>query len=178
MRVTVQWVNPPRNPDGKFGNIKSSDDKTIMVPVDQLGQFERGKSYDVPIKTQIWGKGPDAKEFTVIAGNALPVGFARPPEQQRSMARYQEQATNFAQPYPAAQGSPPDDFPPSDTVGRDDPPPPPVASYAPPRGNPEARGIFATGIVGRAMGSGKFTASEIEVLLQAALEAYDRRMGG
>jgi len=54
--------------------------------------------------------------------------------------------------------------------------PAPVAApaYRPPAADKDGRAIFVTGVVGRAMGSGKFTASEILVLTQAAGEAYDR----
>ena len=42
-----------------------------------------------------------------------------------------------------------------------------------PAGTDQARHIYVTGIVGRAMGSGKFTASEIAVLTSEANRAFD-----
>ena len=146
MRATISFVNHPTKPDAKYGNLKTSDNQRIMVPIANLGQYERGRTYDIPTQTKTWTPG----EPPVIV----------------------------AQPYQEAPADPPDLFPPSDTVGRTSPPPAPAATPAPFRGNPEARGIFLTGVVGRAMGSGKFAASEIEVLLDAAMAAYDRKLGG
>jgi hypothetical protein len=39
------------------------------------------------------------------------------------------------------------------------------------------RSIFATAVVGRSMGSGKFDREHIEPLLAAALAAFDRHLG-
>jgi len=44
-------------------------------------------------------------------------------------------------------------------------------------GESAARQIFVTGIVGRAMGSGKFTPSDLEALTSAAITAYDKHLG-
>jgi hypothetical protein len=52
------------------------------------------------------------------------------------------------------------------------PAPPPLQTAAP-RNVDTDKHIFVTGIVGRAMGSGKFAASEVRVLTQAALEAFE-----
>jgi len=61
------------------------------------------------------------------------------------------------------------------------PPPPAPAASAPPAGHNSARMsnvdpkdvfIFVTGVVGRAMGSGKYDVSDIDLLTKAAIEAY------
>jgi hypothetical protein len=175
MRATISFVNHPKTPDGKYGNLKTNDNQRIMVPVQNLGQYERGRTYDIPTSTKTWT--PGEPPVIVAVGDPLPVGFIQQPQTRQAPS---PAPTNYAQPYEAARGAlmdPPDDFPPSDTVGRSGLPQAPAPSPAPFRGNPEARGIFLTGVVGRAMGSGKFSASEIEVLLVAAMDAYDRRMG-
>jgi hypothetical protein len=175
MRFTAKFVNQPRDQvNGKFGNIKTTEDRIIMVPVGMLNHYVRGGTYDMPVEETTWGKGDDAKPVIVAHGMPQLVGQVGP--NAMNVAYYPPPPGGYAG--QQAQGSPPGGFPPSDNVGRANPPPPPAASPAPPRGNPEARSIFATGVVGRALGSGKFTASEIDVLLQGALEAYDRRLGG
>lgn len=44
-------------------------------------------------------------------------------------------------------------------------------------GEAAARQIFVTGIVGRALGSGKFTISDMDALASAAAAAYDKHLG-
>jgi hypothetical protein len=44
-------------------------------------------------------------------------------------------------------------------------------------GEAAARQIFVTGIVGRAMGSGKFTPADVDALTSSAIAAYDRHLG-
>lgn len=53
----------------------------------------------------------------------------------------------------------------------------PTNTYSPPpRAANDSRQIFVTGVVGRAMGSGKFEPSHIEALTVAAMAAYDARL--
>ena len=196
MRCTIQYVNQPRNPAGKYGNVKTSDGQTIMVPVAAMGQYIAGSTYDIPTESRTWGQGADAKPVTVAVGHALPVGGIQASSQPNRP--YGPGQAGYTQAYQAQQGLADHGlFPPSDQVGARpaqgrlpeagqiagnvvhlQPGTAQAASAGPARGNPEARMIWATGVCGRAMGSGKFTASEIEVLLGAALDAYDRRVLG
>jgi len=172
---------------------------TIMVPIAAMGQYIAGSTYDIPTESRTWGQGQDAKPVTVAVGHALPVGGIQASSQpNRPYGAGQVGYTQAYQAYQAPQQPPqPDFFPPSDHVGGQtrlgglpdaagqsgnvvhlQPGNAPAAPVGPPRGNPEARTIFATGVVGRAMGSGKFAASEMGVLLQEALAVYDRHVLG
>ena len=144
MQMTLQYVNDPKSPTAKYGNIKSTAGETVMVPITMLALFRgrEGQAVDVPTKVATWGQGTDAKQVTIATAGPNGGGWQGA---QRAPAAQQQ---------PAAQH--------------------PAPVYRPPAADKDARQIYVTGIVGRAMGSGKFTASEILVLTQAATEAYDR----
>jgi len=146
MMVTVQYANPPR-PGGKYGNLKLVNGQTIYVPPDLVQYFQSGSTYDIVTKEETWGQGsPDAKTVTVCR---------MPPRVAQAMAGNMQAHTGQRRTAPGFQ--------------------PRVVQGGPPaRTGDEARQIFVTGVVGRAMGSGKFAASEIPVLTQAAMEAFDR----
>ena len=152
MQMTVQYVNDPRNPTGKYGSIKSTAGETIWVPVTMLPLFRgrEGQAVDIPTKPATWGQGADAKQVTVATGG---------PGASKSSGGWQgaQRAPAAQQPAPQQQA--------------------PAPAYRPPATDKDtARQIYITGVVGRAMGSGKFTASEILVLTQAAAEAFDRHL--
>lgn len=167
MRVTVKYVNYPSKVDAKYGNIKTSDDQTIMVPVARLAEFTKGATLDILVETKTWGNGADARPVTVLdgrspqvnpyAGQGAQPGPNRSNPEQGNQGRQTDPAPGGA-PYQAAQ------------AGHQAPAPGPA------RSNPEARSIFITGVVGRAMGSGKFSASEIQTLTEEAARSYDQKL--
>lgn len=55
MNLTAQYVNQPTKPEGKYGNIKTPEDKTYWVKKEMLGRFVKGQSYDVKVEPQTWG---------------------------------------------------------------------------------------------------------------------------
>jgi hypothetical protein len=146
MQMTLAYVNDPRNPAGKYGNVKSTAGETVMVPIAMLPLFRgrEGQAVDVPTKIATWGQGTDAKQVTIATGGPGTSNVVGWQGTQRAPAP-QQQAPQ--QPAPA---------------------------YRPPAADKDARQIYITGVVGRAMGSGKFTASEILVLTKEAGDAYDK----
>jgi hypothetical protein len=151
MRVTIKYVNHPTKPTAKYGNVKTTDDQTIMVPVANMNAFQRGMTCDLATEVTTWGSGPDARPVTIAVGL---------PGQGATVQSNPAPTGNIVQ-----LSQPPA---PEKPVG-------PAGGYMG-RGNPDARMIFATGVVGRAMGSGKFEASQIGILLEEALRCYDKEM--
>ena len=145
-------MNQPRDPaTGKYGNIKSTAGETIWVPVPMLALYQgtEGRAVDVPTKQATWGQGDDAKQVTIATGGpGASTGGGWQGAQRAPVAQ------QIGPGIPAPQQQAP--------------------AYRPPAADKDGRAIYITGVVGRAMGSGKFTASEILVLTQAATEAYDR----
>jgi hypothetical protein len=106
----------------------------------------------VPIKQETWGKGSDAKVVHIVGGRPGAAGSTGP-------------AAPLAAP----------------------PTPPAAAPSAAPAGHNSARMsnvdgkdamIFVTGVVGRAMGSGKFETQDVPLLAKAALAAWNEIKGG
>jgi len=154
MQMTIQYCNDPRNPTGKYGNLKSTAGETIYVPVAMLPLFKgrEGQAVDVPTKVATWGQGAEARQVTIAT--AGPNGGGWQGAQRGPYSQQPAQQSGTGLPTPQPQQSAP--------------------AYRPPAADKDGRAIFITGCVGRAMGSGKFTASEILVLTKAAMEAYDR----
>ena len=154
---TVRFVNFPK-PGGKYGSLKLSDNSNLMCPPDLLPHFRAGMYCDIPTKAQTWGQGTDQeRQVQVVAGPPQP-------------------AQNGSYSAPAQQGY-------NRPVPRETPPygarsPGERPSYGYGRPPADERMIFVTGVVGRAMGSGKFTASEIPVLAMAAAAAFAQLLGG
>ena len=150
----IKYINDPK-PGGKYGSIKTAQGITIMVPPDLLPGFRVGMSCEISTKQQTWGTGTPDERLVTIATSG-PTG---PVQAQGVQAGYQGANQGPANPRPNTG------FQPRVVQG----------GGRPGEAQPDqARHIFITGVVGRAMGSGKFTASEIPVLTQAAGEAYDR----
>jgi hypothetical protein len=152
MQVNIRYVNFPK-PGGKYGSLTTTDNQRIWVPPDLLGMFRAGMTAEIGTKQQTWGQGNDARTVTIATSGPL----------QGQTAGYQgnqyAQGQN-PQPRPYAAGRPNTGFQPRVVQGGGRP-------------DHDAKMIFVTGVVGRAMGSGKFTASEIAVLAQAAAQAFD-----
>jgi hypothetical protein len=151
MMFTVKYVNEPREATGKYGNIKSPEGVTIMVPKDMLHLFQAGTTVDIPTKPQTWGQGTESERQVIIA-TAGPGGYSPPSRGQGGPIGVQRN-TGFQ---PRVVQNPP---------------------ALAPRTTDQEKMIFVTGVVGRSMGSGKFAASEIPVLTQAALIAWDQHLG-
>jgi hypothetical protein len=160
MQINIKFVNLPRvGSTGKYGSIVGQDGTRVMVPVDLLGQFRAGMTVDVPTKAQTWGQGTD-REAQVIIATSGPGGGSTGAVQGQGYS-------------PSIHGTPDRNtgqrantgFRPTVYQG---------GAGQQPAAVDQGRQIFVTGTVGRAMGSGKFAASELPVLTQAACEAYDK----
>jgi len=134
--ITLKYVNQPKNPTGKMGSVVDGAGVRYMVPVENLGRFTTGGTYDVAVSQEVWKPGEPA--LMVIRG--VPV-----------------LATAHLAPATPTHAS-------GHVNGAK-------------IGESAARQIFVTGIVGRAMGSGKFTPSDLEALTSAAITAYDKHLG-
>ena len=154
MIITVRYVNFPRpGSSGKYGTLKLTDGSTLMCPVDLLEYFRANQQYDVPTKDQTWSNGP----VTIVAGppggqNQAAGGYYGNGGYPRAVSRETATRPNTGFQPRVVQGG----------LGQ------------PAKSHDQERMIFITGVVGRAMGSGKFAPSEIPVLLQAAAESFDR----
>lgn len=139
--VTLKYVNQPKNPTGKMGSVVDGAGVRYMVPVENLGKFAVGGTYEVAVAQEVWKPGEPA--LMVIRGVPAQAG-----------------AAPSYTPAPAAS--------PTHASGH---------VNGAKIGESAARQIFVTGIVGRAMGSGKFTPSDLEALTSAAITAYDKHLG-
>lgn len=137
--ITLKYVNQPKNPTGKMGSVVDGAGVRYMVPVENLGRFATGGTYDVAVSQEVWKPGEPA--LMVIRGVPAQAGAA---------------------PAPAAPATP------THASGH---------VNGAKIGESAARQIFVTGIVGRAMGSGKFALSDLEALTSAAIAAYDKHLG-
>jgi hypothetical protein len=156
VNISVRYVNSPK-PGGKYGNLKTVSGEVIMCPPDLLDQFQAGQTYDVAIKQQTWGQGTDQERLVTIVASG-PTGAV---QGQGGQAGYQPPAQGSAS-YRGNTG-----FQPRVVQGGSGGP------VGMPSGADQARQIFVTGCVGRALGSGKFAASEIAVLTSEANRAFD-----
>jgi len=162
MQVNVKYVNFPK-PGGKYGSIKLADGQMIMVPPDLLGQFRAGMVCEISTKQQTWGTGtPEARLVTIAT-----TGPMQP--QNQAAQSYGGQVGYQGQPGPNPSYRPNTGFQPRVVQGTGQGGP-----VGGPRPADQDRFIFVTGVVGRAMGSGKFTASEIMVLTVEANAAFER----
>jgi len=149
MNIAIRFVNMPK-PGGKFGNLKLTDGTMIMCPPELLPMFRAGMQCEIQTKQQEWGPGNVVNIAT--SGPLPPLGG------QQGNAGYQ--GANLNQGAQRANTG----FVPRVVQG----------GGLPPKSPEQERMIYITGIVGRAMGSGKFAASEIPILTQAAAAAWDQ----
>lgn len=153
MLVNIKFVNlPGPQSSGKYGSIVTVEGTKVMVPADLLPHFRSGMSCEIGTKEQTWGSTP------VIVATSGPGGVSQSVQgrtgyQGGGVQQGAQRSTTGFQPQVIQGGG-----------GG-------LASGAPP--HDQARHIFVTGVVGRAMGGGKFTASEIAVLTSEANRAYD-----
>jgi hypothetical protein len=156
MIINVKYVNPAK-PGGKWATLKTVTGELIMCPPDLLQHFRPGEVIEANTKQQTWFAGTPQEELKTIISSVPQQGHTGAVQNMGPSLGYQ--AANQA----LANQRPNTGFQPRVVQG----------GGTPPQAD-QARHIFITGVVGRAMGSGKFTASEIPVLTQAAGEAYDR----
>jgi hypothetical protein len=134
--MKVKYVNQPKKPDGKFGNIKMESGETFFVNVGRLNLYRTGMEIEPPSKSEKWGD----NVVQVIPANYDPTG-----------------------------GSAPNTPPPLNGSYNQTPAPPPQRT----NGTLGKEGeMFVMGVVGRAMGSGKFDITDVDVLTKAAVQAW------
>lgn len=88
--VTPQYVNEPKKPGGKYGNIKTAEGAVYFVPVAQLGMFQPGTPANINVENQTWGQN-SVQVVTGMAGQAAPA-------QQMQQAQAPVHAANVTQP--------------------------------------------------------------------------------
>ena len=158
MLISIKYVNFPK-PGGKYGSIVGQDGTKIMVPPDLLGLFRSGQTVEVGVKTQTWGAGTDTEKVMTVATTG--------PHGQNGLAHGQSTQPGYqAANLPAASQRANTGFQPRVVQGGG-------GLGTNPADDEKSRNIFVCGVVQQAMSSGKFTASEIRVLTQAANEAFD-----
>lgn len=54
--MKIKYVNKPKKPDGKFGNIKGDDGETYFVNVGCLGKYQVGMEITPPFENKKWGQ--------------------------------------------------------------------------------------------------------------------------
>lgn len=131
--MRVKYVNNPKKPEGKFGNIKMESGETFFVTVGNLNRYRVGMEIEPPSKSEKWGD----SVVQVIPANYDPSGSAAPTTPPH-------QPANAAQPpMPRTNGA----------LGKEGE-------------------MFVMGVVGRAMGSGKFDVTDVDLLTKAAVAAW------
>ncbi len=163
--ITADFVNPPKkNP--KYGSIKTREEGYISVPVGELGQFRKGGRYCVEIAMN-----GDFKNFVRFA-NTPPSQPAAPPPTNGYAA---QRGVGGGYAAPASQRQPTPQRPAPAPVSR---PAEQTFQPFPSSFDPQSLSIFVTGIVGRALGSGHFLASDIDELTKEARAAFLKHMAG
>lgn len=72
VQVTPQYVNQPKQPGGKYGNIKLQDGTIYMIPTHALANFAPGMVANIDFNQQNWGQPP--RPFNVVtAVNGVPI---------------------------------------------------------------------------------------------------------
>jgi hypothetical protein len=158
--IQVQYVNPPTNPSYKSGSVKDTQGVRYTVPVAHLPLFQPGQQYDITVEPGEYNGRPFNK---VTAVNGQPLGAAPQQPGLQPVGQYVPPpppqpagAPQAPMPAPTPQQAPRPAQPPSQALHKAD----------------QAREIFITGVVGRAMGSGNFDAGAIGALTTAAAQAW------
>ncbi len=152
--VTANYVNGPK-PGRKHGSIKTPEFGYVSVAEEHLHHFRPKARYSIIMETTDQGY----HNFK---------GFAQQ-EQPQDQSGYQGYSEAPRRP-PQQQARPPMQRPaPPPMQPRTLPMPAPQ-----PSNDPAAKTIFITGVVGRAMGSGKFMSTDVLALTMAAKAAYEQ----
>ena len=69
--ITARFVNQPKNPTGKFGNIKDADKNTYFMPKGMLSMVQPGVPFTADIETQNWQNG-EVQVITKILAQSSP----------------------------------------------------------------------------------------------------------
>ena len=73
IQITPQYVNPPKNPQGKWGNVKDSQGNVYWVPVSYLQSFQIGQPVNIThqMSPRPWGNLGHVQQITHINGLAV-----------------------------------------------------------------------------------------------------------
>ena len=74
--ITARFVNQPKNPQGKFGNVKDADKNTYFMPKGMLSMVQPGVPFTADIEEQNWQNGP-VQVITKILAQSSPQAQAR-----------------------------------------------------------------------------------------------------
>lgn len=160
--VTAQYVNDPKPANPKNASIKDPVLGYISIPAAAQHQFQKGKRYCIQIETT-------DKGYKNFKGFANPQPNAAQSTGGQFDGRQIPPAPQRVAPQPVARSLPPR---PAAPQGRriDVPMGLPL--------DPTAMNIFVTGIVGRALGSGHFLATDISDLTREAKAAFLTHLAG
>jgi hypothetical protein len=145
----------PAKEGKKFGSIVDPSGARFMLPVGMQDAFQRGQTYEVPTSQKKWGQ----DVVTLIEGRPGSAGSgavaqqAAPPHPQYA-----------PQPNTGLQSATP-------------PRPAPAPSYSGNGTQTKDAAMFVMGVVGRAMGSGRFDTQDIPLLAKAAATAWNEVKG-
>ena len=153
--ITPKFMDAPRE-GGKYWSVKGQDDIQWKVHPDIAQHMARG----IPVTVEYTVNDFNGKQYNMVKALA---GTAQPAPQP---APQPAQPAPVVQPQPAPAPAPQ----PAST-------PRPSAAHINAHFSTQAEEIFVTGIVGRAMGSGKFGPEHISVLTKAAIQAWQNRHG-
>lgn len=142
--ITAKYVNPPK-PGRTNYSIKTPEDELYWVDPRLASQFQPGGTYQIEYDTKTFGDRPSRVITRVVVGGAAP----EPPPPQ-SYGGYAHPQSNHT-PAPRTNGN----------------------GHRAPNGDAKAREMFIMGVVGRAMGSGKFEPHDISQLTNEAASAWD-----
>ena len=73
IQITPQYVNPPKNPQGKWGNVKDAQGNVFWVPVSYLPNFQIGQPVNIShqMSPRPWGNLGHVQQITHINGLAV-----------------------------------------------------------------------------------------------------------
>jgi len=161
MTVDVQYVNFPK-PNGKYGSLRLRNGAYIQVPPGLLDRFRGGMVCEIDAEQETWGRGTPTERQVTVARSG-PVGGQNSPSQGHVGGSPYQRPVSRETPYAARTGFQRPSYSQGGPVGAGS--------------SKDERMIFITGVVGRAMGSGKFSAAEVPVLAQAAAAAFAQVTG-
>lgn len=70
VQIIPKWINPPKKPGGKWGNVKDASGNVLWVPVPYLNHFQEGQPINVVTKTsdRPWGTLGHVEQIVNING--------------------------------------------------------------------------------------------------------------
>jgi hypothetical protein len=151
--IQVKYDNPPK-PGKKMANVKDAAGVTYFYYPDKMG-FQSGETVTIDYDVQDWG----GKPMNVVKA-IVPNGYRGPQQMQQQTVM----APAYT-PAPAAMSEPGGKF----RAGE--------FSNGHSNGASKDMLIFVTGVVGRAMGSGQYSATDIGLLTKAAVVAFHESFG-